>query len=195
MNGDGLDRFDPSPPEPDPWQTEASRPLYGNPWIDVREDRVIRPDGTPGIYGVVHFRHRAVGILALDDEDRVVLVGQWRYPFGAYSWEIPEGGAAMDEDLLDAARRELAEETGLRARSWEWAGVAHLSNSVSDEVATWFRATGLEEGARDPDGTERIAVRRVPFRLALELARRGVITDAISVMALEREAALRAGSG
>lgn len=187
--------FDPAPPEPNPWQTVTSRPLYGNPWIDAREDQVIRPDGAPGIYGVVHFRHRAVGVLAIDAEDRVVLVGQWRYPFGAYSWEIPEGGAAMDEDLLEAARRELAEETGLRAGTWEWAGVAHLSNSVSDEVATWFRATELVQGEHAPDGTERIAVRWVPFATAVRLAREGVITDAISVMAIEREAARRASGG
>src|SRR5918998_3074540 len=112
-----------------PWLTVSSRRVYDNPWITIREDQVIRPDGEPGIYGVVHFKNIAVGVLAVEGEF-VYLVGQYRYPLDSYSWEIPEGGCPEGEDPLDAARRELEEETGLRARRWEKMGEAHLSNSA-----------------------------------------------------------------
>src|SRR5918912_3345220 len=152
-----------------PWQMLAARVVYDNPWISVREDQVVRPDGAPGIYGVVHFKNIAVGVLPVED-GHVYLVGQYRYTLGRYSWEIPEGGCPAGEDPLAAARRELAEETGLRAASWQKMGQAHLSNSVSDELAVWFLATGLTQGENNPEGTERLRVRRVPFDEALRMA-------------------------
>ncbi len=166
-----------------PWRTLATSEVYANPWLSVREDRVIRPDGAPGIYGVVHFKHIAVGVLPVED-DHVYLVGQYRYPLGRYSWEIPEGGCAADEDPLLAAQRELAEETGLRARRWQRMGTAHLSNSVSDELAIWFLATELTQGEHKPEGTEQLCVRRIPLHEALRLGLNGELTDAISLMAL-----------
>jgi 8-oxo-dGTP pyrophosphatase MutT (NUDIX family) len=166
-----------------PWQTVSSRQVYENPWISVREDQVIRPDGAPGIYGVVHYKNLAVGVLAIED-DHVYLVGQYRYPLEAYSWEIPEGGCPEGEDPLCAARRELREETGLEAARWERLGEAYLSNSVADEYAVWFLATGLVPGNQQPEGTEKIDVRRVPLREALAMALNGGITDALSLVAL-----------
>jgi len=166
-----------------PWRTLRSRAIYDNPWISVREDQVIRPDGAPGIYGVVHFKHVAIGVLPVE-HDEVYLVGQYRYTLGRYSWEIPEGGCAADEDHLRAAQRELAEETGLRAARWQRMGAAHLSNSVSDELAVWFLATELTQGAHQREGTEQLHVRRVPLHEALRMALNGEITDAISLMAL-----------
>ncbi|WP_047863775.1 NUDIX domain-containing protein [Rubrobacter aplysinae] len=166
-----------------PWKVLGSSAVYENPWISVREDRVVRPDGEPGIYGVVHYKNLAVGVLAVED-DHLYLVGQYRYPLGAYSWEIPEGGCPEDEEPLEAARRELAEETGLVARDWRLLGEAHLSNSVSDEYGVWFVATGLEAGERRPEGTEELAVRRVPVGEALEMASDGRITDALSLVAI-----------
>ncbi len=142
-----------------PWTTLGSRPIYENAWIAVREDRVLRPDGQPGIYGVVHFRHLAIGIVPLTDDGRTILVGQYRYPLDQYSWEIPEGGGAIGVDPLESAKRELREETGLTAERWTYLGEAHLSNSVSDEVRCVFLAEGLTEGVAEPDGTEE----RVPF--------------------------------
>ncbi len=166
-----------------PWVTVSSKRVYDNPWITVREDRVVRPDGEPGIYGVVHYKNIAVGVLAIDDE-HVYLVGQYRYPLERYSWEIPEGGCAEGEEPLRAAQRELREETGLEAARWQMLGEAHLSNSVADEYAVWFLATGLVPGERRPEGTERLSVRRVPLREALTMALDGRITDALSLVAL-----------
>ena len=166
-----------------PWQTLGSREVYDNAWIRVREDAVIRPDGERGIYGVVHYKNLAVGVLPVEGES-VYLVGQYRYPLEKYSWEIPEGGCPEGEDPLDAARRELEEETGLRAARWEKMGEADLSNSISDEHAIWYLATGLTEGQHNPDGTEQLEVRRVPFGQALEMALAGEITDAMSLLAL-----------
>lgn len=166
-----------------PWQTLASEKVYDNAWISVREDEVIRPDGEQGIYGVVHFKNIAIGILAVDGEF-IYLVGQYRYPLDIYSWEIPEGGCGEGEDPLAAARRELEEETGLRAARWEKMGEAHLSNSVTDEHAIWFLATELTQGEHNPEGTERLEVRRVTFQKALEMALAGEITDALSLLAI-----------
>jgi 8-oxo-dGTP pyrophosphatase MutT (NUDIX family) len=166
-----------------PWGKVSTRVVYDNPWIRVREDAVVRPDGQPGIYGVVHFKNVAVGVLAVEGGE-VYLVGQYRYALERYSWEIVEGGCPEGEETLDAARRELEEETGLRARDWERMGEAHLSNSVSDELAVWYLATGLEQGECRPEGTERLQVRRVPVEEALRMALSGEITDALSVLAL-----------
>lgn len=166
-----------------PWLTLSSRRVYDNPWISVREDAVVRPDGESGIYGVVHYKNLAVGVLAVE-EDHVFLVGQYRYPLERYSWEIPEGGCPEGEEPLRAAQRELREETGLEAARWRMLGEAHLSNSVSDEYAVWFLATGLVRGTARPEGTEKLDVRRVPLRDALAMALDGGITDALSILAL-----------
>jgi 8-oxo-dGTP pyrophosphatase MutT (NUDIX family) len=168
-----------------PWETVSTRVVYDNPWIRVREDEVVRPDGLPGIYGVVHFKNVAVGVLAVED-GMLYLVGQYRYPLECYSWEIPEGGCPEGDDPLEAARRELAEETGLRARRWTKMGEAHLSNSVSDELAVWFLAEGLEQGERRPEGTEKLQVRRVSLKEAREMVDRGEITDSLSLLAIQQ---------
>lgn len=166
-----------------PWTLISTRQIYDNNWIGVREDAVVRPDGERGIYGVVHFKNLAIGVLAVED-DFIYLVGQYRYPLERYSWEIPEGGCPEGEDPLDAARRELEEETGLRARHWRKLGEAYLSNSVSDELAIWYVATELTQGEHRPEGTEQIEIHRVPFTEALRMTMNGQITDAISQLAI-----------
>jgi 8-oxo-dGTP pyrophosphatase MutT (NUDIX family) len=178
-----------------PWTRLARRVAYENPWITVWHDDVQRPDGQPGIYGVVHYRNRAVGVVALDDDDCVLLVGQHRYTLDLYSWELPEGGAAADEEPLAAAQRELQEETGCSAAHWQELLRAHLSNSVSDEEAIVYLAHGLKDGTAAPEGTEQLQVRRVPFAEALRMVERGEITDALSVMGLQRVALMRGGAG
>jgi 8-oxo-dGTP pyrophosphatase MutT (NUDIX family) len=175
-----------------PWKTLGRRPIYENPWIAVREDQVIRPDGQPGIYGVVHFKNNAVGVLPVDAEGRVWLVGQYRYTLERYSWEIPEGGGPMDEAPEETARRELREETGLVAGRLEQVATAHLSNSVSDEIGYIFRATDLQAGPSQPEGTERIHARCFAWEEAWAMLGRGEITDSMSVIALLHEALRRA---
>jgi len=175
-----------------PWTTLSSRPVYDNSWIAVREDSILRPDGNPGIYGVVHYKNRAVGVLPVEEDGSIWLVGQFRYPLGVYSWEIPEGGGPEGESPEDTARRELLEETGLIAGDLEPIVKSHLSNSVSDELALIYRATRLRQDVSRPEGTERLTVKRVDWSLAWEMLTRGEITDSMSVMAILHEAVRRA---
>jgi len=174
-----------------PWIRHSRRVAYENAWITIWHDEVTRPDGAPGVYGVVHFANLAAGVLAIDDRDRVLLVGQHRYALDVYSWEIPEGGVPDGETALEGARRELVEETGLVAAEWRELARAHLSNSVSDELAVLFLATALTAGVARPDGTEELARRWIPFAEALEMTLDGRITDAMTVIAIERLALIR----
>lgn len=172
-------------PETNPWTTLSSREVYLNPWIRVREDDVLKPNGTPGIYGVVEYRNRAVGVVPIDDEDHTWLVGQYRYTQNRYEWEIPEGGCPEGESLEDCARRELLEETGLVAAQLEPLLLdLQLSNSVSNETAHLFVARQLTQEAPQPEDTEQLAIRRLPLSEAIEMAATGQIRDAMSVIAL-----------
>lgn len=169
-----------------PWHTRGSREVYVNPWIRVREDHVIRADGQDGIYGVVEFQNHALGIVPVTDTGDTFLVGQWRYPLGLYSWEIPEGGGSLAVPPLDSARRELQEETGLTAARWTDLGLFHLSNSVTDEAGQIFLAQGLTEGQAEPEGDEVLTVRRLPLPEAYTMAMDGRITDGVSIIGLAR---------
>ena len=167
------------------------RVAYENAWITVWHDEVSRPDGSPGIYGVVHFENLATGVVALDDRDRIVLVGQHRYTLDAYSWEVPEGGVPAGETALEGAQRELREETGVQARTWIELARVDLSNSISDERAVLFLATDLTHGEAEPDATEALEVRWVLFDEALAMTLDGRITDVMSVAAIQRVALAR----
>lgn len=178
----------PEPTPVGPWRRRARRVAYENPWLTVWHDDVLRPDGSPGIYGVVHFANLAVGVVALDDRDRVLLVGQHRYALDTYSWEIPEGGVPLEEAALDGARRELREETGVVAATWREIGRFHLSNSVTDEAGVLYLATDLTQQAAAPEATEELVARWVAFAEALAMTLDGRITDAMTMMAIQRVA-------
>jgi len=168
-----------------PWITHRTRTVYDNPWIQVTESDVTNPGGGDGIYGVVHFKNRAIGIVPIDEEGHTWLVGQYRYTLGSYEWEIPEGGCPDGETPLAAAKRELAEETGLVAKNYEVLldNIA-LSNSVSDERATIFLARDLTMTQSAPEETEDLKLRRLPLETAIAMVESGEITDSVSVMAL-----------
>ena len=171
-------------PGADPWVRRSRSTVYENPWIVVHHDEVTRPDGSPGIYGVVHFRTRAVGAVVLDDHGRVLLVGQHRYTLDRYSWEIPEGGSPFDEEPAAGARRELAEETGYTAATWRELLRFTLSNSVTDEEGMIFVATDLTPGPAEPDATEQLQIRWVELDGALAMIGTGQIHDVMSQVAI-----------
>ncbi len=170
-----------------PWKTLSNDVVYDNPWIQVTHRQVITPTGTDGIYGLVHFKNLAIGIVPLDEEGNTWLVGQYRYTLGQYSWEIPEGGCPIGEESpLESAKRELLEETGIRAEKWTKVLGLHTSNSVTDEAGMAFLAQGLSFGQAAPEHTEDLQVRKLPFREALEMVLRGEIADALSMVGLMR---------
>jgi 8-oxo-dGTP pyrophosphatase MutT (NUDIX family) len=168
------------------WKKLSSRINWENDWMALYEDEVINPGGGRNLYGHVHFKNRAVGIIALDDSGNTWLVGQTRYTLGEWSWELPMGGAPLDEDPLDAAKRELREETGLTAATWSELMRLHTSNSITDEVGIVYVARQLTEGETAFEESEDLEVRKMPLDEAVAMAMRGDITDAISVAALLR---------
>ncbi|WP_374449953.1 NUDIX domain-containing protein [Stella sp.] len=168
-----------------PWTVRRAEVRYDNRWIRVTHHEVLTPAGTPGIYGTVHFKNLAIGVVPVDDQGHTWLVGQYRFPLGTYSWEIPEGGGPHGVPPLESAARELAEETGLVAAGWLPLLEMDLSNSVSDERAIAYLAWDLTQGAAEPEPTEQLRLRRLPLGAAFGLVRDGSIRDALSVAALQ----------
>lgn len=167
-----------------PWQTLSSKKIYDNPWISLTEHQVLNPSGGQGIYGEVNFKNLAIGIIVLDDSNHTWLVGQYRFPLKSYSWEIPEGGGPIDVDPLISAKRELKEETGIIAQSWTEIQRIHLSNSVSDETGIIFLAQDLSYGESEPEETEKLILKKLPFLEAYQMVLNGEITDSLSVAAI-----------
>jgi 8-oxo-dGTP pyrophosphatase MutT (NUDIX family) len=167
-----------------PWTVLNERIVYDNKWIGLTEYDVLNPGGGKGIYGKVRYKNLAIGVLPLDDEGNTWLVGQYRFVLNAYSWEIPEGGGDPALPPVESARRELLEETGLVAAEWLPLMEMHLSNSVSDERAYMFLARGLEQREAEPEETEQLVVRKLPFEEAYRMVERGEITDSMSVASI-----------
>lgn len=175
-----------------PWKKISSEVKYDNPWINLKEYKVITPAGTEGIYGKVHFKNIAIGVIALDAHNNTYLVGQYRFPLDLYSWEIPEGGCPEGTDWLEAAKRELKEETGFEAAKWTELLQMHVSNSVSDEFAVVYVAEDLVAGEAEPEDTEDLQIIKMPFSQAVTWVMEGKITDSISVAAILKWALLKA---
>lgn len=167
-----------------PWTVLSEAPIYDNKWIGLTEYQVINPGGGRGIYGKVHFKNLAIGVLPLDEQGNTWLVGQYRFTLNQYSWEIPEGGGEVNVPPVESAQRELLEETGLVAKEWTPIQEMHLSNSVSDEKATVFLARQLEQREAMPEETEQLVIRKLPFEEAFQMVEKGQITDSMSVAAI-----------
>lgn len=172
-------------PEKNPWTVLSTRDIYANPWIKVQEHQVLNPAGGEGIYGVVEFQNLAVGVVPYED-GKIWMVGQYRYPMEAYSWEIPEGGGPLDESPLDAAKRELQEETGLEASKYEVLLEMDLSNSVTNERGIVYLATGLSHGEANPEETEELVIQQMTLHEAYEKVERREIRDSLTVAAIYR---------
>jgi 8-oxo-dGTP pyrophosphatase MutT (NUDIX family) len=172
--------------EKNPWQIRSQRNIYDNPWINVTEYDVLNPSGGSGIYGKIHFKNLAVGIIPLDKDRNTWLVGQYRFTIDQFSWEMPEGGGIPDVEPVESAKRELQEETGLTAGRWIELLRVHLSNSVTDEFCIIFLAMDIEEGIAMPEETEKLVVRKIPFDEVFQLMDTGVITDVMTVAAVQK---------
>ena len=174
------------------WKTLSTKKVYENTWIELDEHQVINPSGGKGIYGKVHFKNLAIGIIPLDKDNNTWIVGQHRYTLNDWSWEIPEGGGPLTDAPLESAKRELKEETGLTAQRWTEIARVHLSNSVSDEVGYVFVAENLKEGNVQLDETEAdMQVKKIPFKKALSMVELGEITDSLSVIGILKLARIK----
>jgi 8-oxo-dGTP pyrophosphatase MutT (NUDIX family) len=168
-----------------PWKTLASREIYKNQWIRLREDKVITPTGTNGIYSVVELKP-AVGVIPITDELETYLVGQYRYTLNTYSWEIPEGGGHDNEDIITGAKRELLEETGLVANKWTFLDTMNTSNSVTNETAYLYLAENLIMQQAKPDETEKLDIKKLPFKEAWQMVLDYTIKDSMAIVGLMR---------
>jgi 8-oxo-dGTP pyrophosphatase MutT (NUDIX family) len=169
--------------ESNPWKTLREEIRYENDWIRIEHHDVIKPNGEPGIYGKVHFKNTAIAVLPIDQEGNTYLVGQYRYTINAYSWELPEGGC-LHELPLDAAKRELKEETGLIAEKWTFLGEQYLSNSVTDEKSMMYLAENLSMKESEPESTEILQIKKIPVQEAIQMALNGEIKDVLSAATL-----------
>ena len=167
-----------------PWKTLNTELKYDNPWIQVNESKVINAAGNEGIYGVIHFKNLAIGIVPLTEDGYTWIVGQYRYPLNKYSWEIPEGGGKLDVDPLVSAQRELSEETGLSAQKWTLIQQFNTSNSVTDEKALVYLAQGLEIGEAHPDEDEELQLKKIHFNELYQMALNGEVTCSLALIAI-----------
>ena len=164
-----------------PWTIVGSTSVYDNSWISLTEYSVRNPNNGIGIYGKVHFKNVAIGILVLDDNYNTWLVGQYRFPIDKYSWEIPEGGGILDVEPIESAKRELKEETGIVAKTWTTILEMDLSNSVSDEGSISFVAKDITFGDSEPEETEQLQVKKIHFDDVYQMVMNGEIRDSITV--------------
>ena len=167
-----------------PWKRIDSKTIYQNPWLRLREDNVLRPDGKPGIYSVLEIG-TSVGIVAINNRDEIILVGQWRYVHNKFSWEIPTGGIKEESETpLEVAQRELREETGIIANNWLSMGSIENSNGATDDIAYLYYASDLSSTEQALEPTEDIITKWIKFEKALEMVKKGEITESCSVASI-----------
>jgi len=166
-----------------PWKTKNTKTTYESPWIKVNHSEVINPGGKDGTYSTVHFKNLAIGIIPLDEELNTWIVGQYRYPFKKFTWEIPEGGGQIGTPPIDSAKRELLEEVGIKAKKWNLIQELELSNSATDEIAYIFLAQGLSYFEPEPEDDEEITIKKIPFIDFYQMILDGEIVDSLSVAA------------
>jgi ADP-ribose pyrophosphatase len=162
----------------------ASREIYRNPWLVLREDDIRRPDGSSGIYGVVD--KQTYALVMAHDRNRFRLVEQFRYPLGARRWEFPQGTAPdlADAEPAELAARELREETGLRATSFEALGQLDTAPGMTSQRGWVFLATGITEGEAEREHEEQdMRSAWFPREEVEQMMRAGVIADAQSIAA------------
>jgi 8-oxo-dGTP pyrophosphatase MutT (NUDIX family) len=169
-----------------PWTTLNEELRYETPWISVSHHDILDPSGRQGIYGVVHFKNLAIGVVVLDNDLNTWIVGQYRYPVQAYSWEIPEGGGDRSIPPQESAERELREEAGIVAGKWTEILRMDLSNSASDEHAMLYVAQDLTFFEPEPDHNEELALRKLPFEELYGMVVRGEVIDSLTVAAVLR---------
>jgi 8-oxo-dGTP pyrophosphatase MutT (NUDIX family) len=167
-----------------PWKINSTKIHYSSPWMTVMEHQVTRPKGDAGIYSLVHFEHRAICVLPLDEHYNTWIVGQFRLPVNEYSWEIPEGGGPFHEEPLESAKRELMEECGIAAAEWLPLGECFLSNAGTDEKAILFVAKNLSFHQSAPEPTEVLEVKKLPFNELLNMVMKGQVMDAPTIIAV-----------
>jgi ADP-ribose pyrophosphatase len=169
-----------------PWTTLKEELRYETPWISVSHHDILDPSGRAGIYGVVHFKNLAIGVVPLDADGNTWIVGQYRYPIQAYSWEIPEGGGDRSIPPIESAQRELREEAGIVAGRWTEILRMDLSNSASDEHAILYVAQELTFFEPEPDHNEELVLRKLPFEELYGMVVRGEVRDSLTVAAVLR---------
>lgn len=137
------------------WQTKSSKIVHENPWYRIRQDKVIRPNGEPGEFNVIEDAD-AVFIIPVTDDGKILFVHLYRYPTQMDSWEIPAGGIDAGEQPLQAAKRELIEETGMTADEWQDLGKIQINNSKNTAIGTVFVCRGLQHGQKHDQAEEGI---------------------------------------
>jgi len=167
-----------------PWKLKSAKMVYDNPWMTVFHDEVTTPGGSSGLYGTVHFKNHAIGIVPVDNHGNTWLIGQYRYALKRWTWEIPEGGCPLETDPLDTAKRELKEEAGLTAETWKLISEVDVSNCITDEIGFIYMATGITVGEAEPDESEELELIKLPFSEAIEMVSNGEIRDTISIIGL-----------
>lgn len=164
-----------------PWTVLSSNTVYENNWISVEHSDVLTPAGKPGIYGVVRPKNYAIAVLPMDKDYNCWIVGQYRFSTGSYEWELAKGGCLIGtEGPMEAGKRELREETGIVASTWQRVLVSNLSNCFSDEVSFSYLATNLTFKEPEPDENEKLEIKKVNLEQLVEMSLNGEINCALS---------------